>query len=100
MGLPKGRTNNPSGRKRAVPNKIGRTVKEQIKLFVEAKMWELPMLWEKLTPKEKSQLLVNLIPYLEAKLQAVAITGEINFQTLSEQQLDEIAFKLINNTKK
>lgn len=99
MGLPKGRTNNPSGRKKSVPNKIGRTVKEQIKSFVEAKLLELPMIWEKLTPKEKSQLLTNLIPYLEAKLQAVAVSGEMNFQALPESDLDSIAFKLYNYGK-
>jgi|ERR1035437_465444 hypothetical protein len=98
MGLPKGRTNNPSGRKRSVPNKVARTVKEQIKIFVEAKLWELPTIWEKLSPKEKSQLLTNLIPYLEAKLQAIAVSGEVNFQVLPESQLDDLADRLYRKT--
>ena len=99
MGLPKGRTNNPSGRKKGIPNKVGRTVKEQIKTFVEAKMLELPALWLKLTPKEKAQLLTNLLPYIEAKMQAVAVSGQIDFNSLSESEIDAIGYILLNKTK-
>ena len=98
MGLPKGRTNNPSGRKKSVPNRIGRSIKEQIKVFVDSKLLELPMIWEKLSPKEKAQLLTNLLPYLEAKLQAIAVSGEVNFQVLPESQLDDLADRLYRKT--
>lgn len=94
MGLPKGRTNNPSGRKKSVPNKIGRSIKEQIKIFVDSKLLELPMIWEKLSPKEKSQLLTNLLPYLEAKLQAVAVQMEL--ERLTDEQLEYVCNNLFN----
>jgi len=94
MGLPPGRTNNPSGRKKNVPNKVTRTTKEIISQFVDAKMLELEQIWRVLTPREKALLLTSLIPYTCPKMQAVAVTGEIDFSRLSEPELDRIIERL------
>jgi hypothetical protein len=99
MGLPKGRTNNPYGRKKLVPNKIGRGLKEKIREFVDSKFDELPGIWRQLSPRDKSMFLKELLPYLEAKLQAVQLSGEVEFKSLPENQIDEIVEKLINHGK-
>ena len=99
MGLPKGRTNNPSGRKRGIPNKVGRDAKQLIADFFTEKMAEMWTIWPKLTPREKSNLMVGLAPYVAAKLATVAVSAELNFKEMPEEALDSICERLINNTR-
>jgi len=99
MGLPKGRTNNPTGRKKGVPNKLSRDAKQLISDFFEEKMIELNQIWTKLTPREKANLLVNLAPYVAAKLASVAVSAELNFKEMPESALDGIAYRLYNMGK-
>jgi hypothetical protein len=83
-----------------VSNKIGRDTKHLITDFVQEKMIEMWQIWPKLTPREKALLLTSLDPFVVAKLQAVAVTGEVNFKELPESQLDQIALKLHSLTNK
>ena len=99
MGLPPGRTNNPSGRKKGVPNKLSRDSKQLISDFFEEKFAEMWQIWPKLTPREKANLLIGLAPYVAAKLASVAVTGDINFKQMPESALDGIAYRLHNMSK-
>ena len=99
MGLPKGRTNNPSGRKRGIPNKVGRDAKQLIADFFTEKMAEMWTIWPKLTPREKSNLMVGLAPYVAAKLATVAVSAELNFKDMPEEVIDRIAYRLMNREK-
>lgn len=99
MGLPKGRTNNVSGRKKGVPNKMGRDTKQLIHEFIQEKIKEMWQIWGHLTPREKALFLTNLLPFDLPKLQAVAVSGEVDFRPLPEDQLDELANKIYDNGK-
>lgn len=99
MGLPPGRTNNPTGRKKGIPNKLGRDSKQLITDFFEEKMAEMWTIWPKLTPKEKKDTMIGLAPYVAAKLASVAVSGELNFKDMPESALDGIAERLHNMSK-
>lgn len=99
MGLPKGRTNNPEGRKKGVPNKLGRDSKQLIADFFEEKMGEMWQIWPKLTPREKATMLVGLAPYVVARLATVAVSADLNFKDMPESALDAICYKLYNMNK-
>jgi hypothetical protein len=89
-----GQSGNPAGRKKGAINKIARPIKEQMANFLNEKIQELPAIWLKLSPRDKAQFLKDLWPYYMARLQAVEITGDINFQALPEYQLDQFAERL------
>lgn len=100
MGLKKGQTNNPRGRPAGTPNKVSTGVKMRIREFFDAHWGEMSGVWSELSAKDKATLMINLLPYLEAKLQSVEMSGEINVSRLDETQLDEIAIKIYNYGQK
>ena len=95
----KGQSGNPEGRPQGAINKVARPLKEQLSDFLNEKIQELPEIWKKLNARDKAALLKDLIPFYLPKLQAVAVSGEIDFKTLAESDLDSIAFKLYNYGK-
>ena len=99
MRLPKGKTNNKKGRPKGALNKVSGPLKEQIADFLQEKMGELKKIWPQLSARDKAGLLTDLLPFVVPKLGAVNVEADINFSTLPEEQLDEIAFKLYNYGK-
>lgn len=95
----KGESGNPKGRPLKAINKIARPVKESVSEFLTEKFEELPKLWEQLKPGEQARLLVDLLPYIAPKMQAVEMSGSINFSGMSEAELDLVALKLYENEK-
>lgn len=95
-----GQSGNPAGRKKGAINKVAKPIKEQLSEFLNEKIQELPEIWKKLSPRDKTQFLKDLMPYYMARLQAVEFSGDVNFHSLPEYQLDLIAEKLLTNTRK
>ena len=73
MGLKKGITNNPNGRKKGVPNKITKDLKESIKLIIENEFESLPETLQQLEPEKRIDVLIKLLPYIVPKLQNIQI---------------------------
>ncbi|NLA48902.1 MAG: hypothetical protein GX876_05500 [Bacteroidales bacterium] len=96
----KGQSGNPAGRPPKALNKISRPVKESIADFLTEKFEELPGIWLKLKPREQARLIIDLLPYVASKMQAVALDANINFGALSESELDLIINKIFDNEKK
>lgn len=92
-----GQSGNPDGRKKGAINKIAKPIKEQLADFLNDKLQELPEIWNKLSPRYRAEFIKDLLPYYMAKMQSIAVTGDINFRTLPEDQLDQIADRLYNN---
>lgn len=95
-----GESGNLKGRPVGAINKISAPIKDQIGNFVNEKFQELPGIWNKLNARDKASLLKDLLPFVVAKLQAIAVAGEINFQSFTDEQLDQIANRLLTNNKK
>jgi hypothetical protein len=99
MGLKKGQTNNRRGRPKGTPNKVSTGVKMQLREFFDEHWQEMPKVWRQLTAKDKVIFITAILPYLEAKLASVEMSGEINFTGMSEAEIDAIAIKLYNHEK-
>ena len=90
--MKKGQTNNPSGRPKGTPNKITADLRMKINAIVEKQIDSIEQDLLSLEPMQRLQIVEKLISYCLPKLQAQ--TFEIDFQNLSEQQLDFIINQL------
>ena len=90
--MKKGQTNNPSGRPKGTPNKITADLRMKINAIVENQIDSIEKDLQSLEPMQRLQIVEKLISYCVPKLQAQSF--EIDFQNLSEQQLDVIINQL------
>jgi len=100
MPYKKGESGNVKGRKVGAINKVAVPIKGQLSNFLNEKIQELPEIWLKLTPRDKAQFLKDLLPFFIAKMQAISL--EIEFEKLSDDQLEILCNQLISkeNEKK
>lgn len=71
----KGRTNNPAGRPKGIPNKTTGQLRESITQFIEDNFEEVEKDWRKLNPKDKLNFYRDLIQYVIPKMQSADITN-------------------------
>lgn len=93
----KGSSGNPGGRPPKAINKISRPLKMRISDFLETHFSDLESLWPKLAPKDKARLFTDLLPFVVAKMTNIDL--DLNFDKLSEEDLDKIVERLLNNEK-
>jgi len=86
----KGKTNNPNGRPRGVPNRVTADLREWIKNFIVGKLDQVERDFKRIGPMNRMIMIEKLMKYIIPSLQA--ITTE--FDNLSEDQLDEIIQRL------
>lgn len=99
MGLKKGMTNNQAGRPRGTLNKLSRDMKKTIHEFLQESWPEVKTEFHKLKGRDKLNFYKDLLQYDLPKMQAVQMEADISFSNLSEQDIDAIAFKLLNANK-
>lgn len=98
MGLKKGMTNNPKGRPAGAKNKASGKLREDIALFLETKFEQVKADYRRLPPRERLKVYTELLPYAVPKLQSTDIS--IDFESLSEEQLDLLMSKWVESTNK
>lgn len=91
----KGMSGNPSGRPLRAINKISRPLKLSISEFLEQRFNELPGIWDALKAKERAQLFCDLLPFVLPKQNNIDF--DISLDKLSEEDLNRIVDKLLNN---
>lgn len=95
MGLKKGQTNNPAGRPKGAVNKTSAAIRERITAFLDANFDQVQKDFEspELSVRDKLKFYTELLPYAVPKLQSTTL--DINFETLTDEQLDTIIQNLI-----
>jgi predicted component of type VI protein secretion system len=96
MGLRKGQTNNPAGKPPGTKNKINAELRLMINDFLNSEFETIKDDFQKLEPKERMKFYTDLLQYGLPKLQATNL--EIDFESLSDEQLTEIIDKLIERS--
>jgi hypothetical protein len=94
----KGKTNNPNGRPKGVPNKTTTDLRQWITGFIEDNKKQIKKDWLKLEPKERVILFEKLLKYSLPVLQATSL--EIDFENLTDDQLQKIIDELRKKDKK
>lgn len=97
MGLHKGMTNNRAGKPRGAVNKLSKDTRQTITDFLQTSWPEVEREFHKLRGRDKLNFYKDLLQYAVPKMQAVSM--ELEFERLSEEQLDYIIEKMMNHEK-
>ena len=90
--MEKGHTNNPNGRPKGKPNKIMQDVRGWLSAVIDKNRKQMERDLKALEPKDRLQMLEKLMQYVVPKQQAVST--EIDFTKLSDDQLDAVIDQL------
>ena len=90
--MEKGKTNNPNGRPKGTPNKITADMRDWLSAVIDKNRKQMEKDLKRLEPKDRLQILEKLMQYVIPKQQAVS--AEIDFNRLSDEQLDAVIDKL------
>ena len=93
MKFSKGKSGNPNGRPPGSKNKAGEGLRELISGFLEQRFEQLVNDFELLEPKDRIKVYTDLLQYSVPKLQAVS--SSIEFEKMTDEQLDEIINQLL-----
>lgn len=88
MGLKKGQTNNPRGRKKGTPNKITSSLREMISNFLDENFELMQTDFKEMDPQKRMKFYCDLLPYALPKLQTIEFQD--NLDHLSDIQIDSI----------
>lgn len=80
------------GRPKGAKNKAGQAIKDRINDLFDTSftLESIQADLADLEPKDRLKFLCDLMPYVVPKLQSTTHTGQMDFDTLSDEQLDRM----------
>lgn len=88
----KGQTNNPNGRPKGTPNRVSGEMKVWIQKLIDGNRKQLEKDLKQLDPAERWRVVEKLMSYVVPKMQSVE--AKINFDNLTDEQLDTIVAEM------
>lgn len=93
--LKKGETANPNGRPKGTQNKVNADLRQKIKEIIKDNWQQVDEDIKALNPKDRLMFIEKLLKYTLPTLQATSLN--VDFEKLSDEQLDEIINRLQKN---
>ena len=97
MPYQKGQSGNVNGKPKGAKNKLGLELREMIGDFLAENFEKIKEDFHSLTPRERSKLYCDLLQYGLPRLQAINL--DMEFEDMTEEQLDEIIERLKQSAK-
>ncbi len=94
----KGNSGNPSGRPKGAKNKINEELRESIGDFLNTEFNTLKADFRRISAAARMKFFTDLLPYAVPRLQSTAL--EMDFERLTDDQLDEMIERLKNEALK
>ena len=95
MGQKKGQTGNLRGRPKGSANKVTQELRERLKTLLSDSFETIVSDFEAMDSKDRVQAFERLLKYIIPIMSANDV--KLNFEDLTENQLDEIVNRLISN---
>jgi len=95
MGLQKGHTNNPNGRKKGTPNKVTSDFRERINIILTDNWGTIENDIKEMEPRDRLYFIEKLLRFVIPTMQATSMN--IDFNRLTDEQLDEVINQLKNS---
>jgi hypothetical protein len=94
----KGHTNNPSGRKKGIPNKATASTREFLVKLLESQHDQIVEDFSYLEPYQRLTIIEKFLAYTTPKM--ASLDASVSVDKLTEEQIDEIFKKLIEANEK
>jgi hypothetical protein len=94
----KGVSNNPSGRKKGIPNKAHRPLKDNISEFLSRNWAKIEKDFESLDPYSRIQAYTKLMDYVLPRLKSIDanVSIEQKLEKMSDEQLNALIDQILN----
>ena len=92
--MEKGKTNNPGGRPRGVPNKMTGELRESMKNFLDGNFKLIVRDFKKLKPEKRIELYERFLKYVLPALSSTDIS--LNIDKMTDEEVSQILNRLIN----
>ena len=99
MAFKKGQSGNPKGRPKGSTDEKTKYIRDWVVSVIGSNAQELLQKFNKLSVKERWRVITQLLPYAIPKQTETKISGDIDLSTLSDEQLDKVLSKIINEMK-
>ena len=97
MAFEKGKSGNPQGKPKGTKNKINADLRKRITDFLNGEFETITEDFRNLEPKDKLKFYTDILNYGLPKLQTTSL--EVDFESMSEDQLDYIIEQLKQSEK-
>lgn len=98
MPFKKGESGNTNGRPKGSKNKVNEELRESIGEFLNVEFDKLKRDFRKISPAARMKFFTDLLPYAIPRLQNTSV--ELDFERLTDEQLDEMMERLKNEALK